>query len=371
MEYDEKGKSIIIDNGTGNIKAALSGEEYSTIIIPSCIGYPKSSDFSYKEKNDYVFGNDIEWMKKDLKIEYPINRGIIQNWDSMEKIWEHVFYQLHSYPEECNVMLTQPIMNPKDQAEKMIQIMFETFNVPGFYITNPPFLSFYSLGKLTGLAVDSGESLTQYLAVLEGFELPWKRDLIEFGGKDLTEYFVRLLNEIKYIPIDKEKHIAEEAKVKACYVALDYQSELKYVEPFEYKLPDGTDIFIRDQRIKCCEALFNPSLTGVDYDENIAEYCNKCIKSCDDDQRNDLYSNIILSGGNTMFKGFAERFAEEIKKLAGYKYEEVVNVTTHHEKNFAALKGGCVLSSLSEFEEKWITKTEYEESGSYIVHKIK
>jgi len=371
MEYDEKGKSIIIDNGTGNIKAALSGEEYSTIIIPSCIGYPKSSDFSYKEKNDYVFGNDIEWMKKDLKIEYPINRGIIQDWDAMEKIWEHVFYQLHSYPEECNVMLTQPIMNPKDQAEKMIQIMFETFNVPGFYITNPPFLSFYSLGKLTGLAVDSGESLTQYLAVLEGFELPWKRDLIEFGGKDLTEYFVRLLNEIKYIPIDKEKHIAEEAKVKACYVALDYQSELKYVEPFEYKLPDGTDIFIRDQRIKCCEALFNPSLTGVDYDENIAEYCNKCIKSCDDDQRNDLYSNIILSGGNTMFKGFAERFAEEIKKLAGYKYEEVVNVTTHHEKNFAALKGGCVLSSLSEFEEKWITKTEYEESGSYIVHKIK
>ena len=371
MEYDEKGKSIIIDNGTGNIKAALSGEEYSTIIIPSCIGYPKSSDFSYKEKNDYVFGNDIEWMKKDLKIEYPINRGIIQDWDAMEKIWEHVFYQLHSYPEECNVMLTQPIMNPKDQAEKMIQVMFETFNVPGFYITNPPFLSFYSLGKLTGLAVDSGESLTQYLAVLEGFELPWKRDLIEFGGKDLTEYFVRLLNEIKYIPIDKEKHIAEEAKVKACYVALDYQSELKYVEPFEYTLPDGTDIFIRDQRIKCCEALFNPSLTGVDYDENIAEYCNKCIKSCDDDQRNDLYSNIILSGGNTMFKGFAERFAEEIKKLAGYKYEEVVNVTTHHEKNFAALKGGCVLSSLSEFEEKWITKTEYEESGSYIVHKIK
>ena len=371
MEYDEKGKSIIIDNGTGNIKAAISGEEYSNIIIPSCIGRPKSSDFFYKEKKDYVFGNDIEWMKKDHIVKYPINRGIIQDWDSMEKIWEHVLYQLHSYPEECNVMLTQPIMNPKDQAEKMIQVMFETFNVQGFYITNPPFLSFYSLGKLTGLAVDSGESLTQYLAVLEGFELPWKRDLIEFGGKDLTEYLVRLLNEIHYIPIDKEKHIAEVAKIKACYVALDYQSELKYVEPFEYTLPDGTDIFIRDQRIKCCEALFNPSLTGVDYDENIAEYCNKCIKSCNSDQRNDLYSNIILSGGNTMFEGFAERFAEEIKKLAGYKYEEVVNVTTHQEKNLAALKGGCVLSSLSEFEEKWITKTEYEESGSYIVHKIK
>ena len=152
----------------------------------------------------------------------------------------------------------------------MIQIMFETFDVKGFYITNPPFLSFYSIGKLTGLAVDSGASLTQYLAMLEGYLLPGGRDLIEFGGKDLTEYFVRLLNEIKYIPIDKEKDIAELAKVKACYVALDYQSELKYVEPFEYTLPDGTDIFIRDQIIRCCEALFNPSLAGMDYDENIA-----------------------------------------------------------------------------------------------------
>ena len=372
MEYDEKGKSIIIDNGTGYIKAAISGEEDYKIIIPNCIGKHKSSDSSYKEKNDYIFGNEIEWMKKDLKIEYPINRGIIQDWDLMEKIWGHILYQLHSAPEKCNVMLTQPIVNPKDQAEKMIQIMFETFDVQGFYITNPPFLSFYSIGKLTGLAVDSGASLTQYLAMLEGYLLPGGRDLIEFGGKDLTEYFVRLLNEIKYIPIDKEKDIAELAKVKACYVALDYQSELKYVEPFEYTLPDVNHIFIRDQRIRCCEALFNPSLAGMDYDENIAEYCNKCIKSCDDDQRNDLYSNIILFGGNTMFKGFAERFAEEIKKLAGYKYEEVVNVTAPYEKNFAALKGGCVLSSLSEFEKQWITKNEYEEWGPYIVHsKIK
>ena len=372
MEYDEKGKSIIIDNGTGYIKAAISGEVDYKIIIPNCIGKPKSSDSSYKEKNDYVFGDDIEPIKKDLIIKYPINRGIVQDWDLMEKIWGHVLYQLHSAPEECNVMLTQPIVNPKDQAEKMIQIMFETFDVQGFYITNPPFLSFYSIGKLTGLAVDSGASLTQYLAMLEGYLLPGGRDLIEFGGKDLTEYFVRLLNEIKYIPIDKEKDIAELAKVKACYVALDYQSELKYVEPFEYTLPDGTDIFIRDQRIRCCEALFNPSLAGMDYDENIAEYCNKCIKSCDDDQRNDLYSNIILFGGNTMFKGFAERFAEEIKKLAGYKYEEVVNVTAPYEKNLAALKGGCVLSSLSEFEKQWITKNEYEEWGPYIVHsKIK
>ena len=217
--------------------------------------------------------------------------------------------------------------------------------------------------------MDSGESLTQYLAVLEGFELPGKRDLIEFGGKDLTEYFVRLLNEIEYIPIEKEKDIAKEAKEKACYVALNYQNELKYVEPFCFSLPDNSKIFIRDQRIRCCEALFNPSLAGMDYDENIAEYCNNCIKSCDYDQRNDLYSNIILSGGNTMFEGFAERFAEEMKTLAGYKYGKIIKVTSLYEKNLAALKGGCVLSSLSTFEEKWITKNEYEENGAYIVHR--
>ena len=271
-------------------------------------------------------------------------------------------------PEECNVMLTEPVINPKDQAEKMLRIMFETFNVKGFYITNPAFLSFYSIGKITGIAVDSGESLTQYLPLLEGFELPGKRDLIKFGGKDLTEYNVRLLNEIQYIPIDKEKYIAEDAKKKACYVALDYLDESKYVEPFEYELPDKSSILIREQRIKCCEALFKPYLAGIDYDENIAEYCNNIINKCDYDQRNDLYNNIILSGGNTMFEGFRERFTNEIKALADYKYKEAVKVIADNRKNLAALIGGSVLSSLSNFEQKWITKNEYEERGCSIVH---
>jgi len=100
MECDEKGKSIIIDNGTGYIKAAISGEEDYKIIIPNCIGRPKSNDSSYKEKNDYVFGDDIEPIKKDLIIKYPINRGIIQDWDLMEKIWGYVLYQLHPSPEK-------------------------------------------------------------------------------------------------------------------------------------------------------------------------------------------------------------------------------------------------------------------------------
>jgi len=269
-------------------------------------------------------------------------------------------------------MLTEPVINARDQAEKMMQIMFETFNVSGFHITYPAFLSFYCTGKLTGIAVDSGESLTQYLAVLEGFEFfPDRKDLIEFGGQDLTEYLLRLMKEIQSIPIDKEKDIAKQVKEKACYVSLDYMGELKHVEPFEYKLPDNTSIIIKEQRIKCCEALFNPYLAGIDYDENIVEFCNNCIKKYDFNSRYDLYSNIVLSGGNTMFEGFRERFTEKIKALAGNNYGKVVNVVAPPEKNLAVVNGGCILSSLSDFQKMWITRKEYQESGASIVYRKK
>ena len=213
----EDSKSIIIDNGTGYIKAGLSEEEEPQLIIPNCFGIPKTSDSSFNKKK-YFYGEEIEKMRDKLILKYPVSRGMVTDWDMMEKIFGYILSGLTKYPEDYNIMLTEPVINPKDQREKMISIMFETFNVQKFYITDPGKLVLYNNGGFTGMVLDSGEGVTQFIPIVDGYGLHFT-NLIEFGGKDLTEYMVRLLNEIKYIPIENKRNSQKcQRKSLLCFI---------------------------------------------------------------------------------------------------------------------------------------------------------
>ena len=375
LNYNELGDyclpHIIIDNGSGYCKAGLSEEEGPRAVFPSYIGYPKYPRcFGSMDKRDFFIGADAEASRGVLKLYYPIENGYIKNWDVMEKIWEYIFTkELRVDPVEHNLVITENSSLKEKNREKIAQVMFETFCVHGLYIANPSSLALYSSGKFTGIVVDSGEGDTKIVPMLDGYSIYYANSTVEVGGKTLTEYLMPLIYGTSHIfttTVDKE--IVKAIKEKACYISLDYMNELKYVEPYSYELPDGNHALIKYPRIECPEALFTPSIVyknGI----GIAQALYNSIQRSDFDIRKDLYNSIILSGGTTMFSGFEERLTKEIVKLAPESMKKEVNVIAPLERKFSSWNGGSILSSISTFEAQWISKTEYEECGSNIVHR--
>jgi actin-related protein len=366
----EQNSHIIIDNGTGFIKAGLSGEKSPKIIFPTCVGYPKygGGRISLKKKEFYV-GYEAESIQGVLKTNNPIEQGVVNNWDDMEKIWGYTFTdKLKLNQSEYNIMTTETPMNPKENKEKMTQIMFEAFNVKGLYIANESILSLYSVGKCTGISVDSGNGITNFSPIFEGCILPHAVFRTNLAGKNLTEYLIKILSDknVKF-STSADKEIIKTIKEKVCYVSLDFEKEINSVESYNYELPDGSNIALKEERIQCPEALFKPYLIGKQGD-GIGKMCFNSMNKCNSDIQKEIFRNIILSGGNTMFNGLRERFENEVKNLFNNNMKDEVKVISPPEQRNAVWIGGSLLSN-SSFDSKWITKTEYQEYGVLIVHR--
>jgi len=133
-----------------------------------------------------------------------------------------------------------------------------------------------------------------------------------------------------------------------------------------YELPDGNIITMGNERIRCPEVLFQPSLIGKECG-GIQTILFQSIMKCDVDVRRDLYSNVVLSGGTTMFAGIGERMTKELTALAPSTM--TIKVVAPPERKYSVWIGGSILSSLSTFQQMWISKGEYDESGPTIVHR--
>ena len=366
--------NIVIDNGTCNIKAGFSGEESPLCVLSNIIGIPNEDEKenAYVIKGESLFIGDEVFNKNSNNIKNPIQNGTITDWDYMEKMWDFIFTnQLRVDPSEHNVMITEKSLNPQINRERIIQNLFETFDVPELCIIDPGVLSLYSAGKFDGISIDSGEGITSFVPIYDGYSLKNSIIKIDLAGKDVTEYLIKTLGydfNLQLKTIYERKVISRLIKEEICYVALDFQNEkINYLSK-EYKMPDGNIINIKEQRFFIPEGLFKPFLYGKNLD-GIAQNCFNSINKTDNDLKEDLYNCIVLSGGSTLFSGLRERLNEEIEKLAPESMKKKVRVIAEADRKNSAWRGGSILSSLDSFN-FWITRDEYYEYGEGILRKI-
>ena len=364
----------VIDNGSGYMKAGFSGEEAPKVMFPTMVGKTKVEGiYVGDEKKESIIGSEAEKKFGILNISYPIQGGIIVNWDEMERIWANTFYgELKISPEEHNLLLSEsPFITRKDR-EKMLEMMFETFNCASTYLVAQSVLAAYSVGKSTGISIDCGHTSLNFAPIYEGFLQRHCVQHIPIAGKDINDILINLLiKNGQVIDSKMQKQSIIKAKESFCFLRYDNEDEIekkKEEETKDWELPDKKKITISKERFQATEVLFDPKQFGYDY-PNFQELFKKTVKGIDSDLREIMLANIIFNGGTTLIKGFKNRVTQEIEQ-AGQDYEFKKKVHTYPEAQFMAWIGGSILTSLTNFENLWITKAEYKEEGkATIVHK--
>ncbi len=383
---------IIIDIGSGIIKAGISGQESPKTIFPNYIGEPKYSkvlrSFSKdnQEMKEQYIGKDCSKYLGILKLRYPVKNGIFENEQDILTVFKYIYQNLEINNEEIRehpILITEPLLNPYSNREKIASALFENLSAPAIFFASQPILSLFSTSNTSGVILESGEGVTQSCVVYEGYSIPNSYIRNNYGGRDVTDYFQTLLKKQGYsFSTTSEFEIVRKIKEEICFTVVGSSSNnpLSNISNLElgnknksessntYNLPDGNAIKIGEEKSLAPEILFNPSIIGSEH-LSFQEMIVTSINKVDIDLRKNLFNNILISGGNTLFKGIQEKFHTEIKYLSPKNMK--VRIHSPGNRLLSCWTGGNVISTLEIFKKMWVSKDDWGEKGNKSIIHIK
>lgn len=216
---------VVLDNGSGFVKAGFSGEDLPRCVIPTVVSSHKieteqlnvqGNADAQEEKYDMKFSNDAyeAYISKGYDKFEPIQRSIITDLDHMENLWEHIFeHELNLEPKNINLLMTDSPFNTKKNKQQIADIMFDKFKIKSLALMNTAVLSLFATGKTSGIVTEVGEGTSYACPVFEGYALPHAKHKLEIAGKDITEEMIRQLSEDK-VNVTVEKNFQHVREIK-------------------------------------------------------------------------------------------------------------------------------------------------------------
>lgn len=328
---------------------------------------------------DIMCGDEAAANRQYLEVGYPVENGIVRNWEDMEHLWNYTFYEkLQINPSECKILLTEPPMNPVKNREQLVQRMFEKYQFGACNISIQAMLTLYAQGLLTGVVVDTGDGVTHVVPVYDGFVPKHLIRRLDVAGRHITDYLIKLLLLRGYaFNRTADFETVRQIKEKLCFVSCDLESERRLALETtclmeSYTLPDGRVIKLGRERFEAPEALFNPALIDSE-SAGMSDLVFNMIQDADIDTRSEYYKHIVLSGGSSMFPGLPTRLEKDIrdrylKEILKGNPERMkkfkINVEDPPRRKHMVFLGGSVLADImNDKPEFWISKAQYEEQG--------
>lgn len=359
IDHVDDNAVIVIDSGSGRMKAGFSGEELPSAVFASHITKVRHRKTPKKDGSESA---------PVITYSYPIENGIVVDFDGMEKLWRHCFRQLGVEPEERAVLLTEPPLNPLANREKTAELFFEGFQVPAMSVQIQAVLSLYAAGSTSGCVLDSGHGVTHVVPVFEGHVFEHAVSRMQIAGDFVTHELQRLVSESTGVSLARSQdlEICRRMKERLCYVATDFMKELMDpdLEYVDYELPDGQVLEVGPERFAAPEVLFRPELGSVD-SPGVHTMVYNCLQQLDVDARATLQHQVHLSGGNTLIPGFSDRLELELTRLLPVNARPKVTTLPGKEGEFAVWIGGSVLGGLKSFQnQQLVFDYEWQEYGT-------
>lgn len=376
------GRTVICDNGTGYVKAGFAGENFPSAVFPSMIGRPLmrfEEEFKNVQLEEIMIGDDCSKHRAMLETSYPVENGIVKDWEGMNHLWNYTWQKLNITDcKEHKILLTEPPMNPVPSKIKVLEHMFEKFQFHAARVQIQAMLVLYAQGLYTGVVLDSGDGVSHVVPVYEGVVPPDLIKRLNVAGRHITRYMIKLLQLRGYaFNRTADFETVRAMKEKLCYVGYDLDVERKLALETttlvqKYTLPDGRVIKLAQERYEAPEVLFNPGLIDVE-SVGVHEQLFNMIQEADIDLRASFYKHIVLSGGSTMYPGLPSRLEKEITDLylknvlkgnPATLGKFKMNIEDPPRRKHMVFLGGSVLADvMAEREEFWITKAEWDEKG--------